>query len=441
VANHAVDFGESSWSFTPDRVAEAIRHARAHGLTREWRDAHQSGNGLVLRVGPRAAAWYARVRVGGKMTAARLGLADGAGRITVDDARRELQRHRFGVRSPTERETSPKATSCGHTVQAVFDAYIEAAASGRFSMRRRLRRPLRAKTLAGYRSIFKAHLSAHGDQPLEWLAENAADLFEGLGAGGHGALANQFQAVTKAMFEYARRERIWSGPNPIADAERFEKFAVRERELNLTDAQMLKLLAAARLERDPYPDLFMLAIFTGQRRSNCQALRWSQVDLSRGTISFTAAERKNSHADGIPIAAEVVAMLRRRFKAKRDRDGDWVFPSPTRAGKPVATVKLAWKRIKKAAGMEHVQDLVVHGLRHSFGSWGHEADVPDSAVTAAVGHASARSTERYKHGRSVVVARPAVEAIAERLGPILKAAAKVKLSAPAATAKKKKNPK
>jgi integrase len=439
VANQPVDFAENAWPFSPERVHQAIAYARAHGLTREWRDANPTGNGLVLRVGPRSAAWYARVRVDGRMTAARLGLAEGSGRLSVDDARRALQRHRFGVTepAPVSRPAGKKHTRCGATVKAVWDGYIAAAESGAFSMRRRQRKPLKPKTAAGYRSIFNAHLKVHGERPLEWLAEHAAVMFETLGKDGHGALANQFMAVTKAVFEYARREHIWKDANPIADADKFEKFAVRERSVNLTDAQMKRLLAAIRLEVDPYPDLFMLAIFSGQRIGNCQALRWNQCDLDRGTIRFTAEERKNGRADAIPIATEVVAMLKRRLKARSEDDGQYVFPSPTRRGEPVATYKLAWQRAKEAAGLKDVDDLVVHGLRHNFGSWGHESSAPDSAITAAVGHASGKSTERYKHGRSIVVARPAVEAVAQRLGPILKAAAKTKLPAKAKASKPK----
>jgi len=432
VANRGVDFAENAWAFAPERVFQAIEYARRYGKTREWHDTHPAGAGLVLRVGPSRASFYMRCRVDGRMVAAKLGSAEGPGRLSVDDARRALQRGKFGVvqaEGPTPRAKPAKAqapASCGHTIKGIFDAYILAAEEGTFSMRRRLRKPLKAKTSAGYRSIFNAHLKDHADKPLEWLGDHAAGMFERLGAGGHGALANQFMAVVKAMFEFARRAGIWIGANPIADSEAFEKFAVRERELNLTDSQMRRLMAAIMAEADPYQDLFMLAIFTGQRIGNCQMLRWNQVDLDRGTIRFKAEIRKNSRADVIPVAGEVVAILNRRKPARGKADGGFVFPSPKNPDAPVATYKIAWQRVKDAAGLDDVEDLCVHGLRHNFGSWGHESSAPDSSITAAVGHASGRSTERYKHGRSIVVARPAVDAVAERLGPILKAASRAK---------------
>jgi integrase len=441
MANHGVDFAGNGWPFATERVFQAIDYARRHGKTREWRDTHPAGAGLVLRVGPSKASFYLRARVDGRMVATKLGAAEGPGRLSVDDARRALQRGKFGTAENLQGATPGKVsevsgvsskqpdTSCGQTIAQVWNAYIAAAEAGTFSMRRRQRKPLKPKTAAGYRSIYSAHLSAHADHPLEWLATNAAGMFERLGVGGHGALANQFMAVAKAIFEYARRTGIWEGTNPIADPERFEKFAVRERELNLTDRQMQQLLAAINQQVDPYPDLFLLAIFTGQRIGNCQGLRWIQIDLDRGTIRFKAEDRKNARADVIPIAAEIVVMLRRRLKGRTDDDGGFVFPSPKKPGTAVSTYKLAWARVKEAAGLEDVEDLCVHGLRHNFGSWGQESSAPDSSITAAVGHASGKSTERYKHGRSIVVARPAVEAIAGRLGPILKAAKKTKLSA------------
>ena len=53
-----------------------------------------------------------------------------------------------------------------------------------------------------------------------------------------------------------------------------------------------------------------------------------------------------------------------------------------------------WKSIRKAAGIE---DVRMHDLRHSFGSWARKSLSKLEETGDLLGHADLQSTQRYAH--------------------------------------------
>ena len=72
---------------------------------------------------------------------------------------------------------------------------------------------------------------------------------------------------------------------------------------------------------------------------------------------------------------------------------DYVFPSPI-TGRPSPSLGFPWRRIRARAGL---QDLRLHDLRHSFASFLVNEGVSLYVVQALLGHANARTTQRYAH--------------------------------------------
>ena len=72
---------------------------------------------------------------------------------------------------------------------------------------------------------------------------------------------------------------------------------------------------------------------------------------------------------------------------------DYVFPSPI-TGRPSPSLGFPWRRIRARAGL---QDLRLHDLRHSFASFLINEGVSLYVVQALLGHANARTTQRYAH--------------------------------------------
>ena len=424
----ATDYAESGFSFTDLRVEEAFEYCRRFTISRrEWRDTSTgtdgTPSGLTLVCGTRTATFFLRFRRAGKTATAKIGPAAGRGKISVEEARRQALRIRFGgpKATSTTETRARKKPDVGVTVKEAFDRYIAAASSGLFSMRSRRRQPLKPKTVKGYKSHFNANLAADGARDVRWLAENVRAQFEDLGTvpdddgETHPAVANQHVAVCRAIFAYLRQEGIWTEPNPVIDPEVFEKFAIRRRSVNLTGDQAARFVTSLRMEEEGWRDLFMAVAMLGRRLSDIQFLRWDQVDLRLGRIRFAEGVTKTGAAELIQMPADLRSIMKGR-EAHRDpeTDGGWVFPSTANPGNPWVNVHHAWARVVKRAGLERLKDFCIHGLRHNSASWASEDGASEAGVAAMGGWKDRQSIARYDHARAVKVSAPAVDAVAGR---------------------------
>jgi integrase len=151
--------------------------------------------------------------------------------------------------------------------------------------------------------------------------------------------------------------------------------------------QLLRLFAAVQVQ----PDLAaftQLASTTGARRGTVAALRWSNVDLERGTViyvnKFTTTNRgqvemvgsKTGRLYQVTIGLDVNAALRRWRIVQKERaialgtsmpDDPWVFTSPLdpTQPRPLFHWTREWRRLTQAVdptgGLDHVR---LHDLKH-----------------------------------------------------------------------------
>jgi integrase len=419
-----IDFAEKGFVFTAERVASAIDYIRPLKKSREWRDLHEDGQQLVLRVGPQRAVYYRRGRdaATGQKVAQKIGPAAGLGALTVVEARRACNRLRQGQAATG----APRPVSVGRikpagvTVADAVAGYLKAAASGGFTMRtNRGLAPLKGKTLQCRASVFRKHLLAdHGSKDVAWLADAAGEMYLAFGTGDthedgkkQPALANQFRAACRAVFEYLIVIEKWRGENPIG-GRKFQRFAVAKREVNLSDDETSRFIAAARADNGGrWLNLAIVLIGSGQRLGNVCGLRWQQVDMRSQLIHYGSAERKNADADTVGMSEDIYSILKGLHS---ERKSPYVFCSEDDQEKPVpvSSASRALSRIAKAAAVA----TTGHGFRHCFGSWAEEAGVPETSIAAAGGWKHTSSLARYRHGQNPVKAAPAVRAVSTRLG-------------------------
>jgi integrase len=133
---------------------------------------------------------------------------------------------------------------------------------------------------------------------------------------------------------------------------------------------------------------FPLLLLTGLRKSELLNLTWDRVDFDKRTL--TIVKRKNKKPLEQPLldgAVQLLAGLPSR------EAGGYVFPGK-RHGQPVINAYDAWQRIRARAGLP---ELRIHSLRHSFASFLLNAGATLFTVSAALGHSSLSSTQRYAH--------------------------------------------
>jgi integrase len=90
----------------------------------------------------------------------------------------------------------------------------------------------------------------------------------------------------------------------------------------------------------------------------------------------------------VALSPIVLRLLENR---KATSTGEWVFPGRGRTGHLVEP-KSAWKRILKRAGL---QDLRLHDLRRTLGSWQAATGASLPIIGKTLGHKSLSTTQIY----------------------------------------------
>lgn len=213
--------------------------------------------------------------------------------------------------------------------------------------------------------------------------------------------ANRTLALLRAVFNKAD-ELGFNGLNPAA---KVKKFREQSRDRFLQPAELPKFFTALNAEpNETLRDFFLLAIFTGARRSNVQAMRWADVDLDQAT--WRIPETKAGRVQHVPLAAPAVAVLRRRSEAATG--SEYVLASRAKCGH-VVEVKSAWKRILTASGLE---DLRPHDLRRTLASYMAIQGASLNIIGATLGHSQAQTTQVYARLTNTAVADGVTKAVA-----------------------------
>lgn len=164
----------------------------------------------------------------------------------------------------------------------------------------------------------------------------------------------------------------------------------RERYLSTEEIERLgKVLDEAEVPGIPNYGIYVirLLLLTGCRKSEIEALEWSEVDLDRGFIRF---KKSKTGAKTIPLTETARRLLRRLLRFDQS---DFVFPSSRAKGHYIGTPKV-WVRLRAKAGLD---DVRLHDLRHTFASIAAAGGLSLPIIGALLGHTQTSTTARYAH--------------------------------------------
>lgn len=196
--------------------------------------------------------------------------------------------------------------------------------------------------------------------------------------------ANRLLALTHTLFEHAR-DLGFEGPNPAKGITRFEEIS---RERFLQGDELPAFFKALYDEPNTnYRDFFLLCLFTGARRGNVQSMRWADLALDRGT--WTIPDTKANKPQIVVLTAPAVAILRAR--EAQANGSEWVFPG-RREGQYLGEPGKVWARVLERAGIENLR---IHDLRRTFGSWAAAGGASLQIIGKALGHADVSTTAIY----------------------------------------------
>lgn len=182
-----------------------------------------------------------------------------------------------------------------------------------------------------------------------------------------------------------------------------------------TAQDMRKLLEAARGHR--LNALFLLAWATGARRGELLALRWSDTDLDKGTVTITRnlirtkaqglvfTEPKTSLSRRTVPIPDVARRELRAHKARQNeerllvgsayKDGALVFALADGAPVDPSTASHTFNRVLEKAGLPHYR---FHDMRHAFATALLELGEHPKIVQTLLGHSTiAQTLNTYSH--------------------------------------------
>jgi integrase len=332
--------------------------------------------GLTMRITEGGArVFYLYRKVNGRPVEVRIG---GEADCTLDQARRKAVELNGDIVAGRDIQAEKRATREAATLADLWDAYKAVA-------------KVKARSWRDYEATWRRYLApwarrrlgdiAKGDviRLHSKISEGKVDREgeEGRTIKGGPVAANRALALLSIMFN-AAGESFGITTNPARGVKR-AKEAPRER--YLSDAEMGPFLAAVdNLNGDLAKDFIRLALYTGARRANLQAMRWADIALAFATWTIERDEMKAGRGHVVPLVPQAVAILQRRRDA--DPKGEWVFPTESASGH-IEEPKKAISMAAKAAG---IAALSTHDLRRTCATWLNSLGASEGTIAALLAH-------------------------------------------------------
>ena len=203
------------------------------------------------------------------------------------------------------------------------------------------------------------------------------------------ARVNRYMAALSTALNTAIREWEWMDDNPMRKISKLKE--PRGRVRYLSDEERERLLDACKYSANTNLYLVVvLALSTGARQQEIWDLRWSNVNLIKGLITFS--ETKNDEFRSVPLKGHPLKLLLEHSRIRRE-DSDIVFPSKKN---PAVSYDFRnpWK---KALLVAEVEDFRWHDLRHSCASYLAMNGVQMRTIAEILGHKTLSMVQRYTH--------------------------------------------
>ena len=202
------------------------------------------------------------------------------------------------------------------------------------------------------------------------------------------ARVNRYMAALSTALNTSIREWEWMEDNPMRKISKLKEPRGRVRYLKNEEKE--RLLVACNSVNNHLYLAVVLALSTGARQQEIWGLRWSEVHLDRGLITFT--ETKNDEFRSVPLEGHARELLLGHSKIRRI-DSDLVFPS-----KKNPAVRHDFRDPwNKALVVAEVEDFRWHDLRHSCASYLAMNGVPMLTIAEILGHKTLSMVQRYTH--------------------------------------------
>jgi len=266
--------------------------------------------------------------------------------------------------------------------------------------------PERHSTKMAYRSYIETHIRPRwAHLPLSTLVARGASFtveqwLKGLDLAPKtkGNIRNVMALVLNTAMRWGFLEQ---GLNPLSLV-RVKGISRRQTEPRILTREEIRSLIAA-FPTEPYHTMVVVALSTGLRCSELFALRWFDIDWERLTLLVRRAivdgvvgDVKTKYSQsGLPLDPVLAKILFTWKRASQfNRDTDWVFASPLKAGQlPLRSTAVLENHIKPAAITAGLGGGVGwHTFRHTYSSMLRQLGVDVKVQQELLRHADVRTT-------------------------------------------------
>jgi integrase len=355
---------------TKQRI-DALRYAGKAGQKHiSWDD---SLPGFGCRVYPSGKkSFVLSYRIAGRKSLLTLGQY---GAITVDEARKLAKKHIAQIIAGNDPLEGRRQSRLGETVRDLAQAYIEQHAKIR---KRTWREDKRRIDLYVLPSLGSRKIAAVSRPDVGKLHRRVGQTspYE----------ANRLLALLSVMFQFAIKHglRDETAGNP---ARYIEKFPETKRDRWVTQEELPRLAQAIDQEENDYIRAALwLYLLTGARKSEVLTMRWSDLDLTRKEWRLPTTKAGRTHY--IPLSDPAVEILKKLPK----QEGNPYVICGHKAGSHLVNISSAWRRVRKAAGVE---DVRLHDLRRTVGSWLAQSGNSLHLIGKVLNHSNASTTQIY----------------------------------------------
>ncbi len=203
--------------------------------------------------------------------------------------------------------------------------------------------------------------------------------------------ANRVLALLSKAFNLAE---VWGWrPAPSNPCRHVKPYKEEKRERYLSPAEISRLgvvLEEVEHERVELPGVataIRLLLLTGCRLNEILSLRWQDVDFESGCLRLADSKTGKRLVLLSGGALELLAAT------ERVEGNPYVVPGK-REGQHLVNLSKPWRRIRERAGFD---DVRLHDLRHTFGSFGAGAGLSLPLIGKMLGHSQPATTARYAH--------------------------------------------
>lgn len=198
--------------------------------------------------------------------------------------------------------------------------------------------------------------------------------------------ANRTIELLRAMFNRAELWGYMVERNPALAVQRNRE---TQRTRWVTPEELPRLAKALENDSNVYAvAAIKLYLLTGCRKNEILKARWEDLDVPRKTLKLEAPKTGKPYF--VILSTKAIEIIER---IPRVEGNPYIIVGDV-PGKHLVCLNRPWRRIKKAAGLN---DLRLHDLRHTVGSWlaqdGHSLHL----IGQALNHSKTDTTKRYAH--------------------------------------------